>query len=109
MKVAHQPLHSSIRVNWEFSSNCGFWEGHLILIHLGDEAYYAHWNSNLVIALPNFKTFLRPWAGIGMQKSQYYKLFKGSFKKYVGICVKFEQCDHSYTYVFMVKLGSRWY
>ena len=21
-KVAHQPLHSSIRVNWEFSSNC---------------------------------------------------------------------------------------
>ena len=22
MKVAHQPLHSSIRVNWEFSSNC---------------------------------------------------------------------------------------
>ena len=23
VKVAHQPLHSSIRVNWEFSSNCG--------------------------------------------------------------------------------------
>ena len=22
MKVAHQPLHSSFRVNWEFSSNC---------------------------------------------------------------------------------------
>ena len=22
MKVAHQPLHSSIRVNWKFSSNC---------------------------------------------------------------------------------------
>ena len=22
VKVAHQPLHSSIRVNWEFSSNC---------------------------------------------------------------------------------------
>ena len=23
VKVVHQPLHSSIRVNWEFSSNCG--------------------------------------------------------------------------------------
>ena len=23
VKVAHQPLHSSIRVKWEFSSNCG--------------------------------------------------------------------------------------
>ena len=23
LKVAHQPLHSSIRINWEFSSNCG--------------------------------------------------------------------------------------
>ena len=22
VKVAHQPLHSSIRVNWEFYSNC---------------------------------------------------------------------------------------
>ena len=22
VKVAHQPLHSSIRLNWEFSSNC---------------------------------------------------------------------------------------
>jgi hypothetical protein len=22
VKVAHQPLHSSIRVDWEFSSNC---------------------------------------------------------------------------------------
>ena len=27
MKVAHQPLHSSIRVNWEFSSNCGSTHG----------------------------------------------------------------------------------
>ena len=24
MKVTHQPLHSLIRVNWEFSSNCDF-------------------------------------------------------------------------------------
>ena len=24
VKVAHQPLHSSIRVNWEFSSNCAY-------------------------------------------------------------------------------------
>ena len=23
VKVAHQPFHSSIRVNWEFCSNCG--------------------------------------------------------------------------------------
>ena len=27
VKVAHQPLHSSIRVNWEFSSNCGLLRG----------------------------------------------------------------------------------
>ena len=53
-------------------------EGHLILIHVG--AYYAHHISNLVIALPDFQTFLRPWAGIGMQKSQYYKLFRGRSK-----------------------------
>ena len=42
-----------------------------------------------------FRPSLRAWAGIGMQKSQYYKLFRGSFKNYVGICVKFEQCNHS--------------
>ena len=47
VKVAHQPLHSSIRVTWEFSSNCGstsplidnFWTENTIsgftLIHTG--------------------------------------------------------------------------
>ena len=75
----------------------------VILIHKGGGAYYAHHISNLVIALPDFQTFLRPWAGIGMQKSQYYKLFRGSFKNYVGICVKFEQCNYSSfnTHIFL--------
>ena len=40
VKVAHQPLHSSVRVNWEFSSNLGFilqWlqKSSFILISIG--------------------------------------------------------------------------
>ena len=31
VKVAHQTLHSSIRVNWEFSSNCGFQSASILL------------------------------------------------------------------------------
>ena len=44
VKVAHQPLHSSIRVNWEFSSNYAF------LMEINCDKC-EEWNSILIICV----------------------------------------------------------